>query len=327
MTGDAHGRTVLLSQNLGERMPHLPEQYPGVRFVHVPMQGDEMRPEYLEAEAMFRSVMDEDLFDRIVDGAPRLGWVQIAAAGFDWMGGPALERRLGEGLQMTRSGNSFNTPIAEYVIGAILSMSRFFPDHQRAQERREWVRIVGRDFIGSTVGVFGTGAIGQEVAWRVSALGATAVGVSRSGRPVEGFAEVHAVGEAAQVLPRCDSVVLAMPLTPETRHMFDARMIALLQPHAVLVNVGRGALVDDAALIDALETERIAGAVLDAFVEEPLPADNPLWTTRNAVITPHTSFRTWGNDQRLCADFCENLDLFLAGKPLVGTMKEPSLGY
>ncbi|WP_164745283.1 D-2-hydroxyacid dehydrogenase [Georgenia faecalis] len=316
-----------MSENLADRMPHLGEQYPGVRFVPVPMKGAELREEYLEAEAMFRSAMDEDLFDRIVDGAPKLSWVQIAAAGFDWMGGPALERRLGEGLQMTRSGNSFNAPIAEYAIGTMISMARQLPDYYRAQQEHRWARYVGRDFAGSTVGIFGTGAIGQEVAWRTTALRATALGVSRSGRPVDGFAEVHPSSSLAEVLPRCDFVVLAMPLTPETRHMFGAEQFAGMKPTAVVVNVGRGALIDDDALISALTSGQIAGAVLDAFVDEPLPADSPLWGTPNAVITPHTSFRTDGNDVRLCTDFCVNLDHFLAGRPLVGTMKEPALGY
>lgn len=320
-------RTVLVSENLATRMPHLEGQYPGVQFMTLPMQGGRLQQGYLEAEAMFRSAMDEQLFDSILDGAPKLRWVQIAAAGFDWMSGPALERRLGEGLQMTRSGNSFNVPIAEYVIGAMLSMARQFPDYQRAQERREWIRLVGRDFTGSTVGIFGTGAIGQEVAWRTTALGATALGVSRSGQQVDGFSQVHPAAALDEILPRCDYVVLAMPLTPETRHMFGAQQFAVMKPEAVVVNVGRGALIDDDALIAALESEQIAGAVLDAFVDEPLPADNPLWSTKNAVITPHTSFRTDGNDARLCADFCVNLDHFLAGRPLVGTMKEPALGY
>lgn len=320
-------RTVLISENLAERMDHLHDRYPSVRFVTLPMEGGRMLPEYRDGEAMFRSAMSEELFDEILTAAAGLQWVQIAAAGFDWMGGQVLARRVAEGMKVTRSGNSFNAPIAEYAIGAMLSMARRLPEYYQAQQERQWIRLMATDFAGSTVGVFGTGAIGREVAWRAEALGAQVIGVSRSGQPVDGFAEVYPSTAMATVLPRCDYLVLAMPLTPETRHMFGAEQFASMKRTAVIVNVGRGALLDDDALIAALAGERIAGAVLDAFAEEPLPEDHPLWNATNAVITPHTSFRSEGNTQRLCADFCENLDRFLDGTPLVGTMKEPSLGY
>ncbi|ROR73306.1 D-2-hydroxyacid dehydrogenase [Bogoriella caseilytica] len=319
--------TVLVSENLAERMPYLADRYPQVRFLTVPMEGGEMRSEYRDAHVMFRSAMSAELFDEILLGAPDLAFVQISAAGFDWMGGPILRKRIAEGMQVTRSANSYNVPIAEYVMGMMLSMARHLPTLLRAQEDHEWVRTTARDFAGSTVGVFGTGAIGREVAWRSRSLGAQVVGVSRSGVAVEGFEEVVTSAEVAGVLPRCDYVVLAMPLTTETRHMFGAEQFARMKSSAVIVNVGRGALLDDDALIEALESEQIAGAVLDAFVTEPLPADSPLWSTKNAVITPHTSFRSDGNTDRLCADFCENLDYYLKGEPLVGTMKEPTLGY
>lgn len=323
----ARPHTVLISENLAERMSRLSELYPQVRFVTLPMQGGRMRAEYRAAEAMFRSAMDERLFDEILEGAPDLRFVQIAAAGFDWMGGDVLARRMADGMLVTRSGNSFNAPIAEYTIGAMLSMTRQLPALYRAQQERRWIRTVARDFAGSTVVIVGTGAIGQEVAWRARALGAGAIGVSRSGSDVAGFDEVHAAGALGRVLPRADFLVLAVPLTAETRHMLGAEQLAQMKDTSVIVNVGRGALVDDDALVEALEAGRIAGAVLDAFATEPLPPDSPLWSATNVVITPHTSFRSEGNTDRLCADFCENLDRYLQGERLVGTMKEPTLGY
>lgn len=319
--------TVLISENLSETMPSLPQSYPDVEFIPVPLHVNAWDDSYARADVVFRSGMDEELFERVLRTADGLKWVQISAAGFDWMGGEVLDARVADGLQVTRSWNSYNSSMAEYVIGAMLMMAREFPTLARAQERREWIRVTGKEVNGSTVGIFGTGAIGREIAWRTSALGATNIGVSRSGAAVEGFHENFSQAAVDEVLPRCDYVVLAMPLTPETRNTFTAERFALMKEGAILVNVGRGALIDDEALIAATGSGQIAGAVLDAFVEEPLPQESPLWSARNIVVTPHCSFRTDRIMERLCADFSENLDRFLSGQPLEGTMREPALGY
>lgn len=319
--------TVLVSENLVETMGSHVDRYPQVDFIEVPLRRYHWDDRYAEANVVFRSGVEEELFEQILQTADGLDWVQISAAGFDWMGGPTMERRIEAGLQVTRSWNSYNSSIAEYVIGSMLLMARQFPVLAAAQQRKEWIRVTGSEIAGSTVGIFGTGAIGSEVAWRVSALGAATVGVNRSGAPVQGFDEV--VGQAAidEVLPRCDYVVLAMPLTSESRHTFTAERFALMKDTAILVNVGRGALIDDDALIAATTNGTIAGAVLDAFVEEPLGEQNPLWSAPNVVITPHCSFRTDRIMERLCVDFTQNLDRYLAGEPLIGTMREPALGY
>lgn len=323
-----NGRTtVLVSENLVEAMAAHVDRYPQVDFVEVPLRRYHWDDRYANANVIFRSGIEEELFERMLSSADDLDWIQISAAGFDWMGGETFDRRVLDGLQVTRSWNSYNASMAEYVLGAMLLQARQFPVLAAAQRDREWVRVTASEISGSTVGIFGTGAIGAEVAWRVSALGAHTIGVSRSGAPVEGFAEVVGQGELEQVLPRCDFVVLAMPLTVETRHTFTAERFALMKSSAVLINVGRGALIDDAALIEATTSGAIAGAVLDAFVEEPLPQSSPLWDAPNIVVTPHCSFRTDRIMERLCVDFTQNLDRYLAGEPLLGRMKEPSLGY
>lgn len=319
--------TVLVSENLLERDGDLDRRYPGVRFVPVPLADRTMREEYRDADAMFRSVMDEDLFDEILESAPDLRWIQISAAGFDWMGGAALERRVADGLVVTRCENSLNVTIAEYCIGALLGLARNIPGYVNAQRDREWIRLMGRDVTGSTVAVFGTGSIGGQVAWRARALGATVIGVSRSGAPAEHFDEVVDRHAIMDVLPRADFVVLAMPLTPETRGMFGAEQFAAMPDHAGLVNVGRGALTDEAALVTALETGQIGGAYLDVFVEEPLPADHPLWGAPNCILTPHVSYRSEATSARVMVDFTDNLERFVAGEALRGTMKQPELGY
>jgi phosphoglycerate dehydrogenase-like enzyme len=175
--------------------------------------------------------------------------------------------------------------------------------------------------------VFGTGGIGREVAVRARALGATVVGVNRKGTPAEGFERTVAFGDHLALLPEADSVVLAMPLTSENRYFFDAGHFAAMKESAVVVNVGRGALIAEEALVDAMRGGTIGGAFLDVFEEEPLPSDSRLWDLPNTVITPHTSFRGSGNLQRLGADFAANLDRFLAGEEMLGLKRQPDLGY
>ncbi|WP_238008516.1 D-2-hydroxyacid dehydrogenase [Dactylosporangium sp. AC04546] len=320
------GPHVLLTPNLAELVPGLRADYPHCRFTPIP-DDEPVRDEWLDAEVILRSAMNEDTFEELLSKCDRLRWVQITAAGFDWVGGEVWRRRLDEGLIYTRSPNSYNVPIAEYVIGAVLMHGRAFPALREAQQRHEWIRLVGKDVIGSTMLVFGTGGIGSEVAWRASALGATVIGVNRTGSPVDGFTRVLAFGEHLALLPEADAVVLAMPLTSENRYFFGAEHFAAMRPSAVLVNVGRGALVVEDALVEAMHAGRIGGAVLDVFEEEPLPAEHRLWDLPNTTITPHTSFRGSGNLQRLGADFRANLDRFLAGAPLAGTKRQPELGY
>ncbi|WP_166355236.1 D-2-hydroxyacid dehydrogenase [Phytoactinopolyspora limicola] len=321
---------VLVSERFaGFMIPRLSEAYPDLAFGEIALSDGTMRDEYLDAQIMLRSAMNEDVFRAVLDTSERLRWVQITAAGFDWLASDQLTRRVESGgLLVTRSVNSFNVPIAEYVVAAMFTVARRFPEFYEHQRVRHWQwGVEAGEIGGSTVGVFGTGAIGREVAWRCRALGARVIGVNRSGTPVEHFDAVVGRESFADVLPESDYVVLAMPLTPETHHMFQASELKLMKPDAVLINVGRGALVKEADLLEALNQQWIAGAVIDVFDEEPLGAQSPLWTARNALLTPHTSFRAVNNPQRLLADFQANLDRFLAGRPLLGMMKEPALGY
>ncbi|MEV6693534.1 D-2-hydroxyacid dehydrogenase [Micromonospora sp. NPDC051196] len=326
MTVDGLGPHVLITPNLAGLLPQLRQRYPHCRFTAV-ADDEPIREEYLDAEVVLRSAMNEDLFDALLSKCHQLRWVQITAAGFDWVGGEAWHRRLDEGLIYTRSPNSYNVPIAEYVIGAVLLHARAFPELAAAQQRHEWIRVMGQDVIGSTMLVFGTGAIGREVAWRAEALGATVIGVNRTGAPAEGFTRVVPFAEHLALLPEADSVVLAMPLTSENQYFFDAAHFAAMKDSAVLVNVGRGALIVEDALVDAMRGGVIGGAVLDVFEQEPLPADSRLWDLPRTVLTPHTSFRGSGNLQRLYADFCANFDRYLAGEQLIGTKRQPDLGY
>lgn len=318
---------VLLSERLAGAVPILETQFADVAFVTVPVDGPVL-PEYLESDVLWISNISEVLLQAIVKDAKALKWVQIAAAGFDWIMSDTLQSRIkNDGVEVTRSVNSFNLPIAEHVLGAMISGHRQFPKYLNAQHDSEWIRLDGKEVSGSTVAIFGTGAIGQEVAWRCNALGATTIGVNRTGNSVEHFDRCVAQRDFMNVLGESDTVVLATPLTEETRHMFCVEQFAAMKPGAILINVGRGAVVCEKELVKSLEGGMIAGAFLDVFETEPVAAESNLWATKNLVITPHSSFRADGNLERLTADFRANLSHFLGSRPLNGKMKHPALGY
>jgi phosphoglycerate dehydrogenase-like enzyme len=316
---------VLYTANLASVVPPLAERHPGVRFTLI--DGDEFRDEYRDADILWRSWVIPSLFDQLMGQCHDLQWLHVTSAGFDWAGGPNFDRRISEGLLSSRSSTAYPSAIAEYVIAAIHLHARRFLDFRDAQSRHEWSSAVARDVTGSTLLIYGTGSIGRFTAERAEALGMTVIGVNRNGTPAEGFARTESFQDSFPLLPLAQWVVLAMPATSENSGFLGAREFEAMRDDAVLINVGRGALIDEAALIDAMTSGSIAGAVLDVFEQEPLPADSPLWDLPRTLITPHTSYSSDGNPQRLAEDFSENLTRFLEGRPLLGVMSHPELGY
>jgi phosphoglycerate dehydrogenase-like enzyme len=180
----------------------------------------------------------------------------------------------------------------------------------------------------SHVVVLGLGGIGREVARLCTAFGARVTGVRRrpEGAPVPGVERIVGLDDLDKVLPSCDSVVVALPGTPDTQHLLDAPRLGLLGPHAVVVNVGRGSVVDSDALLAALEAGRLRGAVLDVTDPEPLPSSSPLWRRPDVVISPHTAALTVDEDARLAALFADNLQRWLASRPLLNVV-DLNAGY
>jgi D-3-phosphoglycerate dehydrogenase len=247
-------------------------------------------------------------------------WVQSSSAGNDHLIGAGLvdERRV-----WTSAAGVYARPIAEHVLGLLLAAARSLHAYARAQR---WERLESRMLGESTVGVVGAGGIGSAVIAHLEALGARTIAITRSGRAVARATEFGGPERLPQLLGTSDFVVLSTPLTPETHRMIDEGALELMQPHAWLVNVARGELVDTEALVAALRAERIAGAALDAVDPEPLPEGHPLWSLPNALVTPHTaaSPREW---RRLFADrVTENVGRFARGEPLLGTI-DPDRGY
>ena len=260
----------------------------------------------------------------------RLRWVHSGAAG---VGGSLTPEMLARDVVFTNSAGIHGPPVAETVLAFLLHFARGLDHAVAAQRRGRWgsavfeaadapVRELGR----STVGIVGLGGIGREVARRARSLGATVVGTRRRPEPVEGVEVLSGEGALERLLERSHYVVLSAPETADTRGLIDAAALARMRPDAVLVNVARGALVDEAALVHALERGRLRGAALDVFSTEPLPEGHPLWAAPGLLITPHVSGYTDAFWEREAALIEENLRRWAGGRPLLNVVDKRA-GY
>jgi phosphoglycerate dehydrogenase-like enzyme len=195
----------------------------------------------------------------------------------------------------------------------MLALSRHLQDHVRAQDQHKWATDPAHLLHGKNVGIFGVGAIGEGLAARCKAMGMIVHGIDPVHRVVLGVDQWHPWTDTEKLLPELDYVVLLMALTPQTRGVFDARLLGKMKPTAYLINVGRGGLTDEKALIEVLRNKRIAGAGIDAFVKEPLPPDSPFWDLKNVIVTPHNA-GPFDEYAKYCFPILdENIRHFLAG--------------
>ncbi|MFE9673531.1 D-2-hydroxyacid dehydrogenase [Streptomyces sp. NPDC006259] len=239
---------------------------------------------------------------------PRPGWVHTASAGVDHLLCPELAA---SDTVVTNARGIFDAPIAEYVAALVLAMAKDLPRTWELQRERVWRHRESRRVAGTRAVVVGSGPIGREVARTLKALGVTAAVVGRVPRT-----GIHGPGDLDRLLARADWVIVAAPLTEETRGMFDLRRFGVMQPSACFVNVGRGQLVVEDALVRALERRWIAGAALDVLTSEPLAADSPLWRVPGLLVSPHMSGDTVGWRDELGAQFVEFFERWAAGRPL-----------
>jgi phosphoglycerate dehydrogenase-like enzyme len=252
------------------------------------------------------------------------GWVHVASAGVDTLAFDAL--RNGDTV-LTNSRGVFDAAIAEYVLGLVLAYAKDLRGTLAAQHRRDWHHRETETIAGRPALVVGTGPIGRAIARLLSAAGMQVSGVGRSARRDDpDLGTVHAATDLLDVLPGADFVVLAAPLTPQTAGMIDAAALAAMRPGARLINVGRSPLVRTDDLVAALRSGSIAGAALDVFDAEPLPADSPLWTLPGLLVSPHMAGDFVGSLNTLAELFVANFDRWRQGRPLHNVV-DKHLGY
>ncbi len=252
-------------------------------------------------------------------------WVHSATAGVERVLTPtALER----GLAITNARGVFSDPIAEYVVMWVLAVSRRLPQLLELQRERTWQPLEGREMTDVTIGIVGygldrtpRGRAGADIRQPRGRHAAQHGRRRRAGRSRSAL-----VGSAARADGRSDFIVLALPLTAGTTDLFDAQLLAHAKPGAWLINVARGALVDERALVRAARNGPLGGAILDAFREEPLPADSELYATPNVIVTPHTSWSSGRVLDRSIELFCDNLGRFARGEPLLNLV-DSGAGY
>ncbi len=256
--------------------------------------------------------------------APGLKWMQVFNAGVDH---PVFASVLERGVRLTTSSGTAAEPIAQTAIAGMLYLARNFSRWMAGQRDRRWDPMrpadFPRDLRGQTMLIYGLGAIGMEIARLAHLIGLNVIGVRRSAVPVAHIDEMHTPDKLGELLPKSDWLVIACPLTNETRGMVNAALLAQLPRGSRFINISRGEVVDEPALIAALQSGQLGGAYLDVFAREPLPADSPLWDLPNVVLTPHNSAASAGNDARVNALFLENLTRWHASRPLVNEVNRP----
>lgn len=248
--------------------------------------------------------------DHVLEKATNLKWIQALGTGVD---GIVDRPTLREGVIVSNLRGLHGPSVSESALAAMLALSRNLPRAVRSQEARRWDRFPVRLMKGKTVGILGLGFIAAELAPRCRALGMTVIGITAAPRSVAGFDRVVGRDELLDVVGELDHLVLLTPYTAETQGIVGAKVFERMKPSAYLINLARGGIVDEGALVEALRTGRIAGAALDVFIEEPLPEGNPLWSMPNVLLTPHMAGFHVDYPAEAIPIVIENISHFLAG--------------
>jgi phosphoglycerate dehydrogenase-like enzyme len=334
---------VLCTQRFTEeQLEQLRAASPRLQVVQATCRDAEEVASALEEHADLEVLYTFHLPDQALELAPALRWLQLHSAGADHiLAHPVMYSR----VLITTTSGIHATPIAEYVFASILAYRWRVPLWTHCQRDGEWPsgrwNLYARpELQGSTLGIVGYGSIGREVGRLGRAFGMRVFASRRTaGRSEHGYTVNHTGDPAGSVperffpaealhdmLAECDYVVIAVPLTPETKHLIGEATLRAMKPSAYLVNIARGPIVDEAALIRALREGWIGGAGLDVFEQEPLPADSPLWHLENALLSPHVAGFTPHYDQRAVDLFAQNLARYVAGEPLLNPVNKAA-GY
>jgi phosphoglycerate dehydrogenase-like enzyme len=278
----------------------------------VPVDDEEV--DLSEVAGAIRWGVDADAFTSFLDRAPKVRWLHSPGAGVERWPLDAVRER---GITLTNGAGTFAIPIAEWVLSAMLTAAKRSRDADEAQRAHRWAGdLVSDELYGRTLLVLGGGGIGQQIIDRAAAFGMRIWASNRSGRPIANV-ERTVTGDAwRDLLDQAHFVVVTVPLTEETRGLVGADELARMRSDAWLLNVGRGATLDEDAVLDAVADGRIAGAALDTWVTEPLPADHRAWDIPNVIVSPHRSGSSSAGRDRSLDLFADNVRRFVAGEPL-----------
>jgi D-2-hydroxyacid dehydrogenase (NADP+) len=248
--------------------------------------------------------------DHVLEKGARLKWIQALGTGVD---GICDRPALGGGVIVTNLHGLHGDSMSESALLSMLALARGLPRNLRNQARHAWERFTVKLLSGKTVGILGVGAIAKDLAPRCKALGMRVVGITSTKRELPGFDRMFARDELMTAVRDLDFLILLTPYSAETRGIVDAKVLKAMKPESILVNLARGGIVDEPALLEALQQGRIAGAALDVFATEPLPADHPFWDMPNVIVTPHLGGFHDEYAEKALPIVEENLTKFLAG--------------
>jgi len=249
----------------------------------------------------------------LLPAMPKLRWAQAMTAGVEgWLALPDVP----PGLTLTCARGTHQESMPENIIGALFYVAKPYAAAVENQKHSKWVHNTAQPLTGKTLGILGLGAIGQHVARVAAVLGMRVIGTRRRPEPMTDVAEVLPPERTPQVLAQSDFLLLLLPATRETDNFINAERLGMMKPSAWLLNFGRGHLIKDDDLVAAVKAKKIAGAVLDVFRQEPLPADHPFWTTEGIIVLPHIGGPHPQRDKIVARLFVDNLGRFLDGKPL-----------
>lgn len=301
-----------------------PDDVPGIdaiaceaelRFADTP---EALRDALPGAEVLFGWNFRSTVLTDAWEAANRLRWIQWSGAGVDTALFPGL---IASDVVLTNVRGLFDAAMAEYVLGLVLAMAKNFPWLLRNQQAARWEYRMNERIAGKTALVIGVGSIGRAIARMLRTAGMRVAGVGRRARNDDpDFDSIRAIGDLDTLLGDADYVILIVPLTADTNRFFGAAQLRSMKPTARLINLGRGALVDEEALTTALQEGIIAGAALDVFQTEPLPTEHPLWQMDNVIVSPHVSGDYVGYEKDTTDLFIENFHRFRSGRPLLNVV-------
>jgi glyoxylate/hydroxypyruvate reductase A len=304
------------------RPPRYAADHTGSPIERTPEQETEWQQLLAKADILFD--FDQTHREDLPDLAPRVRWIQATSAGIgQFVKRMGYDRRMPDTVFTTASGVHAE-PLAEFCVMAMLMFTRGLLRMLHNQERRHWERYAGTDLVDRTLVIVGLGTIGRKVARMGRALGMTVVGIKRHTDGVDPASlnvhELYPPPELLSVLRRAEFLVVITPHTTETEKLIGARELAALPQGAILINIARGPVIDEAALIEALRAGDLGGAALDVFEEEPLPRESPLWDLPNVLVSPHSGSTSDRENGRLTNLFCENLRRYLRGEVLLNLL-------